>query len=68
MMTILFDEAEARGEATGEIKGSVRTYNEIGVLPSDIIKRLMSRFSLKEEEARAYVESTLELDKTKVSE
>ena len=41
-----FVKAEANGEARGVIIGAVETYHEIGVFPAEIIKRLMSRFSL----------------------
>ena len=60
MMTILFDEAEARGE----IKGAIRLYSEeMHLSPLDIVKKIMARFSLKRKEAEQYVKSTLNLEK-----
>lgn len=63
MMTILFDEAEARGEAKGEIKGTILTYDEMGVKPSDIVGKIIQRFSLKKEDAESSVKSTLKLQR-----
>ena len=66
MMTILFDEAEARGRAEGraegEIKGSISTYQEVGISPAEIIKRIMKKFSLKQSEAEQYVKTTLNIE------
>ena len=57
-----FAAAEARGEARGEIKGMIKLYHEeMGQAPQEIIIRIMGRFSLDEETAKKYVESTLEL-------
>ena len=61
-----FAAAEARGkaigEAQGEIKGMIKLYHEeMGLAPQEIITRIMDRFSLDEETARTYVESTLGL-------
>ena len=74
MMTILFDEAEARGEARGkaigeargkaigEIIGAIRLYHdEMNLMPAEIIKKIMVRFNLKRAEAEKYVEETLGL-------
>ena len=59
MMTILFDEAEARGE----IKGTILTYDEMGVKPSDIVGKIIQRFSLDKEDAEASVKNTLKLQR-----
>ena len=59
MMTILFDEAEARGE----IKGTILTYDERGVKPSDIVGKIIRRFSLNKEDAEASVKNTLKLQR-----
>ena len=72
MMTILFDEAEARGEARGkaigeargkaigEIIGAIRLYHdEMNLMPAEIIKKIMVRFNLKKAEAEKYVAETL---------
>jgi hypothetical protein len=61
-----FAAAEARGkaigEAQGEIKGTIKLYHEeMGLAPQEIIIRIMKRFSLDEETARTYVETTLGL-------
>ena len=61
-----FAAAEARGkaigEAQGEIKGTIKLYHEeMGLAPQEIIIRIMKRFSLDEETARTYVETTLDL-------
>ena len=60
MLTILFDEAEARGE----IIGTVKTYKRIGKTPSEIVSIIMQDYRLKREEAEAYVEQVLGLQKT----
>ena len=57
-----FVAAEARGEARGEIKGMIKLYHEeMGLDSQEIIIRIIGRFSLDEETAKKYVESTLEL-------
>ncbi len=56
-------EERNKGEIKGEIKGAIKAYYEVGILPSDIIIRIVSRFSLKREEAEQYVEQTLGLEK-----
>ena len=58
--------AEARGkaigEAQGEIKGMIKFYHEeMGLAPQEITIKIMKRFSLDEETARNFVESTLGL-------
>ena len=63
MLTILFDEAEARGEARGEIKGTIKTYHELDITPSEIVKRIMKKYKLKKSEAENYVEDALNLQK-----
>ena len=71
MLTSLFDEAEARGEArgimigetNGAIKEAVKLYDEeMNLSPSEIIKKIMARFSLNKEDAEKYVETTLNLE------
>ena len=61
-----FAAAEARGkvigEAQGEIKGMIKLYHEeMGLAPQEITIKIMKRFSLDEETARNFVESTLGL-------
>ena len=72
MLTILFDDAEERGiekgrregKKEGEIIGAIRIYDaEIHLSPTEIVKKIMVRFSLKKEEAERYVEQTLKLTK-----
>ena len=72
MMTILFDEAEARGQARGEaigqtrgeVMGAIRIYaTEMHLSPSEIIQKIMTRFSLKQEEAEQFVSSVLNQEK-----
>ena len=53
-------EGEARGisigEARGAIKEAIRMYTEeLGLMPSEIVKRIMTRFSLKKDEAENYL-------------
>ena len=57
--TILFDEAEERGE----IKGTIKLYNdEMGLSPQEIVAKIMNRYpSLKESEAKQYVKNTLSI-------
>ena len=53
MLTILFDEAEARGE----INGVIKLYrDEMDLAPGDILRKIMNRFGLKKEEAEGYIE------------
>jgi hypothetical protein len=72
MMTILFDEAEARGQARGEaigqargeVMGVIRIYDtEMHLSPSEIVQKIMTRFSLKQEEAEQFVSSVLNQEK-----
>ena len=50
---------EKRGERRGEIIGTIRTYDsEMHLSPTEIVLKIMTRFSLKEEEAERYVEHT----------
>ena len=54
------ERGKAIGEAQGEIKGTIKLYHEeMGLAPQEIIIRIMKRFSLDEETARTYVETTL---------
>ena len=61
----IFEMGEAKGisigEKRGEIIGAVKTYQEVGIMPTEIIKKIMGRFGLKEAEAEKYVEETLGL-------
>ena len=53
-------EAEARGEARGKITEAINLYREeMKLSPSEILKKIVSRYSLQERQAREYVESTL---------
>ena len=56
MMTIMFDEAEERGE----IRGAIKIYDsELHLTPDEIVRKIMPRFSLNQREAKQYVETTL---------
>ena len=58
---------ELIGEIKGEIKGTIRLYREeLDLMPTDIVKRIMARFNLKQDEAEKYVEETLGLQLTSV--
>lgn len=70
MWTIFFDEAEARGEARGKALGKEegrieRTieiyYYEMHLSPSEIIGKIIGKFSLTQDQAVRYVEETLNL-------
>ena len=104
MMTILFDEAEARGQARGEaigqtrgeaigeargqargeaigeargqargeaigqargeVMGAIRIYaTEMHLSPSEIVQKIMTRFSFEQEEAEQFVSSVLNQEK-----
>ena len=61
-----FEIAEARGEAKGEARGKIIEaikiyYEEMSLMPSEIIAKIMSRFSLDKEDAEKYVEEVLGL-------
>ena len=44
------------GEVRGAIKEAIRMYTEeLGLMPSEIVKRIMTRFSLKKDEAENYL-------------
>ena len=54
--TLMFDAAEARGEA----RGTIRTcYEDFHLSPMEILRKIMDRFSLEEKDAKTYVEETL---------
>ena len=53
---------EARGVAIGEVRGAVKIYHEeMNLPPSEIVKKIMVRFSLDQSTAEKYVEETLRL-------
>ena len=53
---------EARGVAIGEIRGAIKIYcEEMNLPPSEIVKKIMLRFSLERSAAEKYVEETLGL-------
>ena len=53
---------EARGVAIGEVRGAVKIYHEeMNLPPSEIVKKIMVRFSLDQSTAEKYVEETLGL-------
>jgi len=57
-----FDIAEAKGEARGEIKGTIRVYHdELGLSVSEITAKIMVRYNLKKEDAEKIIEETLVL-------
>ena len=45
----------AEGEARGRILGTIETCRDLGFSNADIIKRLMEKFGLSQNEAEAYV-------------
>ena len=56
-------EGQKRGEMKGEIKGAVKLYHdEMNLLPSQIVPKIMTRFNLTQEEAEKYVEAALGLE------
>ena len=53
---------EARGRAAGEIIGAIKLYrDEMNLLPSEIITKIMTRFGLEKAAAEKYVEEALGL-------
>ena len=60
---------EREGRKVGEIIGTIRIYDsEMHLPPEEIVQRIMTRFSLKKEEAEQYVENTRaakEIEKTR---
>ena len=51
-------------ETAGEIKGAIKLYSEeMNLQPVDIVQKIITRFSLNENEAEQYVMSTLGLQK-----
>lgn len=56
-------EESVKGETRGEIRGAVKLYHEeLHLSPSEIVKRIGSRYNLTKEEAEKYVEETLNLE------
>ena len=52
-----------RVESRGEIKGVIKLYHdEMNLLPSEIVDKIILRFSLGKKEAEKYVEETLGLE------
>ena len=55
-------EGLAEGEIRGEIRGAIKLYHdEMNLMPTEIIKKIMVRFSLPHDVAEKYVEETLNL-------
>ena len=47
-------------EAKGEIIGAIRSYHEeMNLMPSEIIGKIMARFGLVQDEAEKYMEEVL---------
>ena len=52
----------AIGEARGEVRGAIKIYREeMNLPPSEIVRKIMLRFSLERSAAEKYVEETLGL-------
>ena len=61
-MCEIIDQFMAKGEAIGEIKGSIKIYrDELNLTPSEIVEKIMVRFSLDHDAAEEYVAETLGL-------
>lgn len=59
-MCDVLDRIEAKGEIKGAIKEAIRLYHEeMNLLPSEIEKKIMVRFSLSKAEAENYIIETL---------
>ena len=57
-----FIETEKRGEARGAIKEAIKIYHdEMHLMPSEIVDKIMIRFTLEKDEAERYVEEVFEL-------
>ena len=59
---ILKSEAKGReeGREEGAIQEAVKLYNEeMGLSPLQIMRKIMDRFGLREDDAKSYVEDTL---------
>ena len=55
-MCDVLDRIEAKGEIKGAIKEAIRLYHEeMNLLPSEIEKKIMVRFSLSKAEAENYI-------------
>ena len=73
MLTFMLDDLERKAEINaeskvekkfimkGKIEGAIQAYDEMGVLPSEIEKKIMNKFNLSEQEAEDYVKKTLNL-------
>ena len=58
MMTL--DDVREEGREEGAIQEAVKLYNEeMGLSPLQIMKKIMDRFGLSEDDAKSYVEDTL---------
>ena len=70
MFTVMFDQAEARGLAIGEARGRIIgeiigtiriLYEDVHLSPEEILHKIIDKFSLKETDARSYVEKALDI-------
>ena len=53
-------EGREEGREEGAIQEAVRLYNEeMGLTPLQIMRKIMDRFDLSEDDAKSYVENTL---------
>ena len=63
-MRRLMEDDFIKAEEKGAIEGNIKFCDEeLHMTPSEIIRKIMTRFGLKEEEAQRYVEETLRLQK-----
>ena len=59
-MCEVLDRVEAIGMEKGEIKGAIRIYGEeMNLSPSEIVKKLVTKFALDETTAWEYVNATM---------
>ena len=54
-MQVALKEQRKLGEQQGVIKGAIETFQEVGKTASEVIHRLVAKFSLSQEEAEKYV-------------
>ena len=68
VFTVMFDQAEARGLAIGEARGRIIgeiigtiriLYEDVHLSPEEILHKIIEKFSLKETDAKSYVEKAL---------
>ena len=67
-MCEVLDRVEAIGMEKGEIKGAIRIYREeMNLSPDEIVRKLVTKFTLDEKEAWEYVNTAMACSNSSIS-